>query len=150
MNAIIETIAPPSPWFWLSIGVLLAAAETVVPGFFLIWLAVAAIATGLTVAVAPMGFAIQLFVFAVFAIISVYAARKYMKDNPIISTDPLLNDRAARMVGDVVTVTQPIENGRGRVRIGDSEWNVKGPDTAADGRVRIVGSDGSVLLVEAA
>ena len=32
-------------WFWLSAGVLMAAAEIIAPGFFLMWLGVAAILT---------------------------------------------------------------------------------------------------------
>ncbi len=150
MEAFINTITPPSPWFWLSVGVLLAAAETLIPGVFLIWLALAAIITGLVAAVAPMGFAVQMFVFAIVSVVTVYIARKYMKDNPIVSDDPLLNDRTARLIGEVVVVTEAIVNGKGRVKIGDGEWNVKGPETLTNGRVRIIGSEGSMLLVEAA
>jgi membrane protein implicated in regulation of membrane protease activity len=45
-------------------------------------------------------------------------------------------------------VVQAIEHGSGRVHIGDSEWNVRGPDVAAGERVRITGTDGATLLVE--
>jgi membrane protein implicated in regulation of membrane protease activity len=64
------------------------------------------------------------------------------------SADPMLNDRAARLVGRTVVVTQAIVNGEGRVRVGDSVWSCRGPDCAEASRVRIVGADGSCLKVE--
>jgi membrane protein implicated in regulation of membrane protease activity len=45
-------------------------------------------------------------------------------------------------------VVQAIENGSGRVKLGDSEWLVHGPDVAAGDRVRVSGVDGATLLVE--
>ena len=38
----------------------------------------------------------------------------------------LLNDRTAQLIGQVVTVVVAIENGEGRVRVGDSEWSARG------------------------
>ncbi len=147
--AFVESLTPPSPWFWLSFGVVMAAVEMIAPGFFLMWLALAAIVTGLVTLILPIGFPLQLTIFAVLAIIIVYAARRWILLNPIQSDDPMLNDRAGRMVGDVVTVVVAIENGQGRVRIGDSEWSVRGDDAAAGSRVRIIGNQGSLLMVEA-
>jgi membrane protein implicated in regulation of membrane protease activity len=40
--------------------------------------------------------------------------------------------------------------GRGRVRIDDSVWQVRGPDAPAGPRVVVTGADGSVLEVKAA
>ena len=148
IETFIETLAPSSPWFWLSFGVIMAAIEMIVPGFFLMWLALAAIVTGLLTLVLPIGFPLQLTIFAVLAIIIVYAARRWILQNPIQSDDPMLNDRAGRMVGEIVTVVVAIENGQGRVTIGDSEWSVKGDDAATGARVRIIGNKGSLLLVE--
>jgi inner membrane protein len=136
-------------WFWLSLGVLLGAAEVVAPGFFLIWLAGAAIVTGLVAWVVPMSFAFQVGLFAVLAFASVYAGRRWFQSNPIVSDDPLLNDRGARLVGELVTVVEAIDGGQGRVKVGDSVWSAKGPDTPAGTRVRVTGSNGSVLTVEA-
>lgn len=137
-------------WLWLSIGVVLAAAEMIAPGFFLIWLAAAAIATGLITTFLPIGFAVQLALFATLSIGLVYVGRRWFRANPIESDDPMLNDRGARMVGEVVTVTEAIEGGSGRVKVGDSVWTANGPDTPAGARVRIVGVSGTNLKVEAA
>ncbi|KEY97856.1 membrane protein, partial [Sphingomonas sp. BHC-A] len=70
--------------------------------------------------------------------------------NPVDSQDPLLNDRAARLVGEVVTVVEPIDNGRGRVKVGDGVWSCRGPDAPVGARVRVTGAEGSVLTVEPA
>ncbi len=135
-------------WFWLAIGLFLAAAEMLVPGVFLIWLAGAALITGVAAWLLPIGVALQIFIFAVLAILAVYAGRRYLRSNPIEDADPLMNKRGARLTGQTAVVSQPIEGGSGKVHLGDSEWLVRGPDTPAGQRVRITGSDGAVLLVE--
>ncbi len=137
-------------WMWLTIGVILGAAEIIVPGFFLIWLAVAAIVTGLLTWVLPLNIAFQMLVFAVLAVMAVYAGRRWFAMNPIESADPNLNNRGARLVGESVVVVEAIVGGHGRVRVGDSEWPAKGGDAAIGDRVIVTGSDGSMLLVQTA
>lgn len=137
-------------WFWLSLGLLLGAAEMLLPGFFLIWLAIAAIITGLLTWVLPIGMAAQVGIFALLAIATVYAARRWLIANPIESDDPLLNDRGARLVGELVTVVEAIDGGSGRVKVGDSVWGARGPDAAVGARVRVAGCSGSTLIVEIA
>ncbi|MDP3784042.1 MAG: NfeD family protein [Sphingopyxis sp.] len=137
-------------WAWLTIGVLLCAAEIVAPGFFLVWLGVAAIATGVLAFLLPIGVPMQLGVFAVLAFIALYSARRWLKNNPIVSTDPLLNQRGGRLVGEVLTLVTAIENGRGRAKVGDGEWPVRGPDAAEGTKVRVVSAEGGTLVVEAA
>ncbi|WP_422062135.1 NfeD family protein [Sphingopyxis sp.] len=137
-------------WAWLALGVLLAAAEIVAPGFFLIWLGFAAIVTGLIAWVLPLAIPAQLGIFAILSFVALYGARRWLKANPITSTDPLLNQRGGRLIGEVLTVTQAIEDGRGRAKVGDGEWPVRGPDVAEGAKVRVVSADGGVLVVEAA
>ena len=137
-------------WMWLSVGVLLVAAEIVAPGFFLIWIGAAAIVTGVLAWVLPLGIPLQLGIFAVLAIVALYGGRRWLKANPITTADPNLNQRAVRLVGEVLTVTRAIEDGRGRAKVGDGEWPVRGPDTAEGAKVRVVSADGGELVVEAA
>jgi len=82
------------------------------------------------------------------SLIAVFSARRFLRDQPIVSIDPLINRRTARLVGETALVVQRIEHGSGRVRLGDSEWLARGPDSEAGEHVRITGSDGAVLLVE--
>lgn len=138
-------------WAWLALGVLLAAAEIVAPGFFLVWIGAAAIVTGLLTWVLPIdSIPVQMVIFAVLAFVALYSTRRWLKANPITTTDPHLNQRGARLVGEVLTLTRGIENGRGRARVGDGEWPVRGPDAAEGTKVRVVSADGGVLVVEPA
>jgi hypothetical protein len=51
-------------------------------------------------------------------------------------------------VGESAVVVQAIGGGKGRVRLGDSEWLAYGPDADAGTRVRVVGTNGAILRVE--
>jgi inner membrane protein len=135
-------------WFWLLVGVMLGAAEILVPGFFLIWFAVAAIITGMLTFLLPISVAVQTGLFAVLAVGAVYAGRRWLSSNPIISSDPKLNNRGARLTGEIVTVVEAIDHGTGRVKVGDSVWSARGVDAGVGDRVRVTGADGAVLLVE--
>lgn len=61
--------------------------------------------------------------------------------------EPALNRGGEALLGRIARVVAPIENGRGRVRVGDSEWIGEGPDTAVGEGVVIVGVNGTVLKV---
>ena len=135
-------------WLWLAVGLALAALELLAPGVYLIWLAAAALATGALSFLFGFGWPLEIVSFVSIALIAVYSARRYLRESPIVSSDPLLNQRGGRMVGETALVVQPIESGSGRVKVGDSEWIARGPDTAAGERVRISGNDGAILLVE--
>ena len=134
-------------WLWLIGGVILLIAEVIAPGFFLVFIGAAAIATGLFAVLFGLGLAPQLGLFIIYALLAVMVGRRfYSRRDP--SADPLLNDRAGRLVGKVVTVVSPVDDHHGRVRVGDSEWNARGGPAEAGDRVRIVGVDGNCLSVE--
>jgi len=135
-------------WTWLAIGLVLAAAEMAVPGVFLIWMAGAALITGLAVWFVPFGLPLQILLFAVLSVVSVFAGKRWLRSNPVEPLDAKMNDRGARLVGETVIVTTTIEGGSGRVKYGDGEWLVKGPDAEPGTRMRVAGHDGIVLLVE--
>jgi hypothetical protein len=135
-------------WIWLLGAIALGIAELIAPGVFLIWLAAAAAATGLLTLAFGIDLPFQFAVFALLAIAAVYSGRRWYLANPMPSADPMLNDRAARLVGRTVVVVQAIENGEGRVKVGDSVWSCRGADCATGSRVRITGADGSCLKVE--
>ena len=135
-------------WIWLALGLVLAIGEMTIPGVFLIWLAGAALVTGVAAWLLPIGLPLQIVLFAVLAIVSVFAGRNWLRENPIEAADPKMNDRGARAVGEVVVVTQVIETGSGRVRLGDSEWLARGPDAEPGTKMRVAGHDGAVLVVE--
>jgi inner membrane protein len=135
-------------WFWLSLGLALGIAEMLAPGFFLIWLGLAALIVGLLDWALPIAVPFQVALFAILSVLTVFAGKKFLKDNPIETDDPKLNDRGARMTGEVVTVVEAIQDGNGRVKVGDGVWSARGADAGVGARVRVIGADGAVLLVE--
>jgi membrane protein implicated in regulation of membrane protease activity len=135
-------------WLWMIGGVLLLIMEVIAPGFFLVFIGAAAIATGLFTLLFGLGTAPQLALFALYAMISVMLGRRFYANRTSDSADPLLNDRAARLVGKVVTVAADVDEHHGRVRVGDGEWGARGGPAAVGERVRITGVDGNCLNVE--
>ena len=136
-------------WLWLIGGVVLLIAELIAPGFFLIFIGAAAIATGIATLLIGLPLALQMAVFAVLAVLSVrVGGRRAYATRYDYSADPLLNDRAGRLLGKVVVVVQPVDAHGGRVRVGDSEWSARGGPAATGERVRIVDVDGNCLKVE--
>jgi len=135
-------------WLWMIGGVLLLIAAIIAPGFFLVFIGGAAIAAGLFTLRFGLGLAGQLSLFAVYAVIAVMIGRKFYANAAVDAGDPLLNDRAAQLVGRSVTVIETVDEHSGRVRVGDSEWSARGGPGSAGERVRITGVEGNCLLVE--
>ena len=135
-------------WLWMIGGILLLIAEIIAPGFFLVFIGVAALATGAFTLLFGMPLAFQLILFTIYALVAVMIGRKIYANQAADSSDPLLNDRVARMVGKSVTVIEMVDEHSGRVRVGDSEWSARGGPGRPGERVRITGVDGNCLLVE--
>jgi membrane protein implicated in regulation of membrane protease activity len=136
-------------WLWLIGGVVLLIAELIAPGFFLVFIGGAAIATGFAALLLPLSVPLQLAIFAVLAFLAARVGGRHayaMRYD--YSPDPFLNDRARRLLGRVVVATQPIDSNGGRVRVGDSEWSARGGPAAPGDRVRIVDIEGNCLKVE--
>ncbi|MBW6525796.1 NfeD family protein [Sphingomonas sp. RHCKR7] len=135
---------------WLAAALLLGLAELAVPGVFLVFLALAAAATAaISYAIAPLPLAAQLVCFALWSAVAVVVGRRWYRDYPVAGGDSHLNDRAARLVGEVTRLERAIVDGRGRVAVGDGSWPARGPDLPAGARVRIVAVRDGVVSVEA-
>ncbi|MCD9005024.1 NfeD family protein [Luteimonas sp. XNQY3] len=136
---------------WGALALLLMAAETLVPGAFLLWMGFAAAAVFLIALFAPgLTLLAQVALFVVLSFVSVLIYQTFFRKRARQSDQPLLNRRAQQHVGRVLPLEQGIVDGRGRIKIGDAFWVVEGPDLASGTPVRIVGTDGVNLHVEAA
>lgn len=136
-------------WLWMIGGVLLLIAEVIAPGFFLVFIGAAALATGAFALLFGLGTAAQLALFALYALLAVMVGRRFYANASDDSSDPMLNDRSARLVGKVVTVVEAVDSQGGRVRVGDGEWSARGGPAKPGERVRVTGVDGNCLTVEA-
>ena len=133
---------------WLIAALVLGIAELAVPGVFLVFLAIAAAFTGVMAFALPdLPVAVQLGAFAVWSVVAVTIGKRWYRDYPVEGGDPLLNDRAARLIGQIVIVETALVDGQGRVLVGDGSWPARGPDAAVGTRVRIVTvMDGAVTV----
>ncbi|PSJ60870.1 NfeD family protein [Pseudaminobacter soli (ex Li et al. 2025)] len=141
------------PWNWMALGAALLIFELFLPGIFLLWIGIAAILVGtLSLQLWTMGFwtwQVQVLVFLVLSLLSAYVGSKIMAAQRNDSDQPLLNRRSEQMIGRTATLTEPISEGRGRIKLGDTMWRVSGPDLPAGARVRVVAAEDSELVVEA-
>ena len=134
-------------WIWLIGGLVLLIAEIVAPGVFLVFIGAAAIVTGLFVAALSLGTPAALTLFAIYTALGLFVGRRFYARAGTPSSDSLLNDRAGRLVGKRVIVTQAIDEQGGRVKIGDSEWSARGAPAPVGSQVRILGTQGNCLEV---
>ena len=136
---------------WAALAFALIAAETLVPGAFLLWLGFAAAAVFLVVWLVPgMSVLVQVALFILLSFISVAIYRRWFRGRGRPSDQPLLNKRSEQLIGQTAVLATPIIDGEGRVQLGDAFWNIQGPDLPAGMRVRVVAARGMTLLVEPA
>ena len=136
-------------WHWFIGGLALMILEVLVPGVIFLWLGVAAIVTGLILAVVPeMSPEYQLIAFAVLSVVSVLAGRMWLKHKPLQTDHPNLNRRGQQYVGRRFNLSEAIVNGSGKIKVDDSTWKVTGEDMAEGQVVEVTGVEGTVLQVE--
>lgn len=141
---ILEFIDGLGAWAWWVGGALLLAIEILAPGNVFVWFGIAAVLTGSAALVADIGWQVQLILFAVLSLVLVVVGRSWFA-RAGVSEEPLLNERATRLVGQSFVLGEPIVGGNGRIRIDDTVWRLTGPDLPSGATVRIVGHDGAML-----
>jgi membrane protein implicated in regulation of membrane protease activity len=138
-------------WHWFVAAVVLVILESLLPGFFFLWLGIAAGVTGLVLLAAPgLSWQVQVLMFAALSVISIVAWRAWQRRHPDVSDQPTLNRRAEQYVGRTFTLAEPIQGRRGKVRIDDTTWRVEGDDLPAGAAVKVIAAEGVVLKVERA
>lgn len=138
-------------WYWWAISLLLLVIELLAPGFFFLWMSAAGFITGCLLLLIPLlSIEMQVFVFSVLSMLSIAVWRFYIKKYPLISDHPLLNKRSAQYVGRVFTLEEPIVNGQGKIKVDDSIWKVRGEDCEVSTKIKVVGVDGTILIVKKA
>src|SRR5271165_2571713 len=109
-------------WLWALVGLVLIGAEVLMPGVFMLWLGIAALATAAIAAALPISLELQLALFALTALLSCVAGWLVYRSTTRGRGRDTVNDPRARMVGSIGHVTEAIRDGQGKVRIGDSDW----------------------------
>ena len=130
---------------WLGVGLVVCCAEAVVPGIYLIWIGLGAVATGLILgAGATLALGPQIFVFAFMAGVAVLAGRFWSRRDE--AADP--NAAGSDILGQHCRALM-FSGREGRVRFRDSEWAARSTagGFAPGEALRIVGVEGNTLLV---
>lgn len=115
-----------SAWWWIAFAIALGAVEMLTFTYFLIWIALAALTVGLTMAVIPLGGQEQVVAFAVLSILFTVAGRfalKKMRQTP--SDTPGLNRRSEKLIGRKGKALSDFENDEGLVVIDDVRWRAR-------------------------
>lgn len=136
-------------WHWWVFAILLLILELFAPGAYFLWMSVAAGVMGAVLWVVPgLGWEVQLFFFSVLSVLSIVLWRAYLRKSPTPTDRPLLNRRSAQYIGRTFTLTEPIVNGQGKIRVDDSIWKIRGEDCPPSTKVKVVAVNGAVLEVE--
>ena len=144
---IVQLVSDLGPWAWLIGGIILLALELAMPGSFLIWLGLAALVVGIVSLVVDLSWQVAWIGFAALAIVFLLVGRRLFSAERTTSDRPHLNERGQALVGRRLTLTEPIVDGEGRVRIADTLWRVRGPNLAAGTCIEISKADSATLIV---
>lgn len=136
-------------WHWFILTFIFFGLEIIIPGtFFFLSLAVGSLLTGIVGAVfINFDWSYQTIFFAIISTISIFILRKILHYKETLPGKNILNQREVSLIGQVYPLDEPIENGRGRVKIGDTTWSVEGPNLGKGKLVKIIATKGSLLVV---
>lgn len=145
-----ESIA--THYLWWILALLLIASEVLLPGYFLLWIGIAAAAMGVLVwLLPPLGLLLQAVLFALLAFAACVLYARLLRPR-LERREPgseRLNRRGEQMIGQRYELVEPIVNGRGKARVGDGQWLVSGPDLPLGTTVEVLAVEGTTLQVRA-
>ncbi|MBT2143382.1 MULTISPECIES: NfeD family protein [unclassified Rhodanobacter] len=140
-------------YLWWILALLLIAGELLLPGYFLLWIGLAAAAMGVVLWIDPtLGLLAQAILFGLLAFASCIGYARWLRPR-LERRAPggeRLNRRAEQLIGQRYELIEPIVNGRGKARVGDGQWLVSGPDLPLGTTVEVVAVEGATLRVRAA
>jgi membrane protein implicated in regulation of membrane protease activity len=145
----VELFTQLQAWHWFALAVILIVLEVTTTFGFLLGIAFAALVLALAVFIVPE-FALngQLLTFGVLSVLLTLGYRRYFKPVNDATDNPLLNDRAAQMIGKSFMLSFDLDRS-GADMVGDTRWALRSAGRINKGaRVRIIGVDGMVLCVE--
>jgi membrane protein implicated in regulation of membrane protease activity len=143
----------PLHYWWWVLALILIAGEVLAPGFFLLWIGIAAAAMGIVTWVLPgFGALAQSVLFVILAFASCLVYWKFVRLRLARGDDPAartLSRRGEQLIGQRLVLVEAIVNGRGKARVGDGQWLVSGPDLPTGTEIEVVAVVGTMLKVRA-
>jgi len=146
----VEQLESLTYWHWIILALLLLGGEALGAAGFMIGISISAMGVALLMALGIIvDWQIQ---FLLFALLSVVASIVFWKFFSVRSENDdagMINNRAAQLVGRTLTLEHNVENGQGKLQIGDTFWKVAAQqDLKAGTLVEIHGAEGMVLLIK--
>ena len=151
MNELFSFLGDWGVWGWLTFGLVLVILELFVPGTFIVWFGFGAIVTGLICAFATLPVSAQIALFALCSAISVFFG--FFVYKRIFGANKEVGQQnrtgAHKYIGQSFKVVESIEDGVGKVAVGDTVWLAKSAHSIAKGRrAKVVDVKGTILIVE--
>lgn len=143
-----DGVSTIGPWWWVIGGLVLLGLEVLLPATYFLWFGIAAIVVGAVSIVVDVTWQVQVIAFVVLAVVLVILGRRFFANRHRGESSAPINRRSEGFIGQSFVLMEPIVNGSGRIRAGDTTWRVTGPDAASGRTVRVVTVDGPLLHVE--
>lgn len=135
-------------WVWAIGALLLGIFELHAPGLYLIWIAAGAGLTAVAAFLFDLSLAGQLEAFAAASaascVIGYFVYQRTLRGEP---RGRALNRRDRLMVGTRAVVAEPIRNGHGKIRLGDTVWLAEGPNLPEGAPVIVQAMRGTTAIV---
>ena len=128
-------------WAWIIAGAVIAGLEILVPGMFLMWIGLGAVATGVILARYPdLPLAWQMLVFAVSMVASIGIGFWIQRRSGRGKHARLLNEELKAMIGETYVAVAPFVVGRGRIKVQDTSFAAVSDENIEAGEVvQVVG-----------
>lgn len=138
----------PAFW-WVIVGIGLMLCEFMVPGLILFFFGLGALFTALITWLFPVSLTVQLAIFGVASLVSLFALRRLLK--PIFmgkETDVSEDSMSEGMIGQDAKVLEPIAPGAaGRVELNGTAWKAESEESLEEGQFVVVVSQKSLTLI---
>ena len=148
MPSVFAVLSGFGAWNWFILAAILFTLETFLPGVHFLWFGIAAVVVGVLALLTGVTWPWQAIAFGVLAVATVFWVRRYVRPEVAVSDLPNLNERGQQYVGRSLIVELAIQNGRGKVRVGDTLWQAEGPDLPVGAWVKVTAAKGTILVVE--
>lgn len=137
-------------WLWIAVGLGLIFLEILTPGFYFLWIGLAAVVVGgLNYIFPSLDFIWSGTIFAILSVVFCYFGKVSLYKTVKNESSAKLNRRGEQYVGSVVVLEEAIVHGRGKAKVGDTIWSVKSDKDKKKGEsVKITGVDGTFFIVE--
>ena len=154
MDSFITFLVEMPFWYWWVLALGLLILEIMTGTTYVLWPAAAAVIVGLLdLTIMDGQWQLQLMIFGVLTILFTIFITPHVREyvNNTKTDKEHLNQRGAQKVGKRATVSAAFENGKGKVRFGDTQWLAEGEggvDIEAGQAVEIIDTQGTTLIVK--